>query len=176
MPQRAQQLPDQAPERVGQRHGKPLDGRAGVGEMRAPGPRIESIPDGSKVYMGLDLAQKKDFAALTLAWEEDVEVSTGTVFDPSRHGGRPCLLQTPIAQSSVSGACARVYYLNELAVQESGNAQPGRCGAPGLRGGDGQGRSPILIAWPTTCVPTVAAFRCAGDRLRPGALVSSLES
>ena len=29
---------------------------------------IDTIPDGAKVYMGLDLAQKKDFAALSLAW------------------------------------------------------------------------------------------------------------
>jgi phage terminase large subunit-like protein len=56
---------------------------------------IESIPDGAKVYMGLDLAQKKDFAALALAWQDD---ATGKW-----------------------GVCTRLY-LNELAIQESGNA------------------------------------------------------
>lgn len=56
---------------------------------------IESIPDGAKVYMGLDLAQKKDFAALALAWLDEV---TGKW-----------------------GVCTRLY-LNELAIQESGNA------------------------------------------------------
>lgn len=56
---------------------------------------IESIPDGAKVYMGLDLAQKKDFAALALAWLDE---ATGKW-----------------------GVCTRLY-LNELAIQESGNA------------------------------------------------------
>lgn len=56
---------------------------------------IESIPDGAKVYMGLDLAQKKDFAALALAWQDE---TTGKW-----------------------GVCTRLY-LNELAIQESGNA------------------------------------------------------
>lgn len=56
---------------------------------------IESIPDGATVYMGLDLAQKKDFAALTLAWHDTA--------------------------SGKWGVCTRLY-LNELAIQESGNA------------------------------------------------------
>ncbi len=56
---------------------------------------IESIPDGATVYMGLDLAQKKDFAALTLAWHD--------------------------MASGKWGVCTRLY-LNELAIQESGNA------------------------------------------------------
>ncbi|MFN3375231.1 MAG: terminase large subunit [Burkholderiaceae bacterium] len=56
---------------------------------------IDTIPDGAKVYMGLDLAQRKDFAALALAWQDE---ATGTW-----------------------GVCTRLY-LNELAVQESGNA------------------------------------------------------
>lgn len=60
-----------------------------------PSAGIESIPDGAKVYMGLDLAQKKDFAALALAWQDE---ATGKW-----------------------GVCTRLY-LNELAIQESGNA------------------------------------------------------
>lgn len=56
--------------------------------------RLEVIPPGAKVYMGLDLAQKKDFAALAIAWQMDDD-SWGL----------------------------RIHmYLNELAVQESGNA------------------------------------------------------
>lgn len=55
---------------------------------------LDSIPPGAKVYMGLDLAQKKDFAALAIAWQME--------------DGR-------------WGLCTRLY-LNELAVQESGNA------------------------------------------------------
>lgn len=55
---------------------------------------LDSIPPGTKVYMGLDLAQKKDFAALAIAW------------------------QMPDGKW---GLCTRLY-LNELAVQESGNA------------------------------------------------------
>ncbi|WP_313074897.1 terminase large subunit [Melaminivora sp.] len=55
---------------------------------------LESIPPGARVYMGLDLAQKKDFAALAIAWQME--------------DGR-------------WGLCTRLY-LNELAVQESGNA------------------------------------------------------
>lgn len=56
---------------------------------------IDSIPDGAKVFMGLDLAQKKDFAALSVIW-----------FDGANDRW---------------GVCTRLY-LNELAVQESGNA------------------------------------------------------
>lgn len=56
---------------------------------------IEFIPDGATVYMGLDLAQKRDFAALTLVWF--------------------------IEATGKWGVCTRLY-LNELAVQESGNA------------------------------------------------------
>jgi len=55
---------------------------------------LDSIPLGAKVYMGLDLAQKKDFAALAIAWQMD---------------------------DGQWGLCIRLY-LNELAVQESGNA------------------------------------------------------
>lgn len=56
--------------------------------------RLESIPPGAKVYMGLDLAQKKDFAALAIVWQ----------MDDGKWGLRINM------------------YLNELAVQESGNA------------------------------------------------------
>ena len=56
---------------------------------------VDAIPDGAKVYMGLDLAQKKDFAALAIAWEDE---ATGKW-----------------------GVCIRLY-LNDLAIQESGNA------------------------------------------------------
>jgi len=48
---------------------------------------------GAKVWMGLDLAQKKDFAALCIVWETD----------------------------GVWNVCTRLY-LNELAITESGNA------------------------------------------------------
>lgn len=69
---------------------------------------IETIPDGVKLYMGLDLAQKKDFAALTLSWEEDVLVpGADGVYAPER--------------KRVWRVCTRLY-LNELAIQESGNA------------------------------------------------------
>ena len=56
---------------------------------------VDAIPDGAQVYMGLDLAQRKDFAALSLTW-----------YDPT---------------DGKWGLCMRLY-LNELAVQESGNA------------------------------------------------------
>lgn len=64
--------------------------RCGVNGMS-----VDDIPDGAQVYMGLDLAQKKDFAALALAWHDG---TTGKW-----------------------GLCIRLY-LNELAIQESGNA------------------------------------------------------
>ena len=54
---------------------------------------IHEIPAGAKCWMGLDLAQKKDFAALCLVFEID----------------------------GVWHVCTRLY-LNELAVHESGNA------------------------------------------------------
>ena len=56
---------------------------------------VEAIPDGAQVYMGLDLAQKKDFAALAIAWHD--------------------------APTGKWGVCIRLY-LNDLAIQESGNA------------------------------------------------------
>jgi phage terminase large subunit-like protein len=57
---------------------------------------------GAKAYIGLDLAQKKDFAALSLVFEADVpEVGFGNT--------RKWAVSTRL-------------YLNELAVQESGNA------------------------------------------------------
>lgn len=71
----------------------------------AKGLDIESIPDGAKVYMGLDLAQKRDFAALTLVWQSEV-LRPGDGMD------------FPIM---VWNVCTRLY-LNELAIQESGNA------------------------------------------------------
>ena len=56
---------------------------------------VATIPDGSEVYIGLDLAQKKDFAALCLAWQ-----------DPATSDWKVCIR----------------LYTNELAVSESGNA------------------------------------------------------
>ena len=56
---------------------------------------IDAIPDGAQVFMGLDLAQRKDFAALSLCWYDPIDQKWGL--------------------------CIRLY-LNELAVQESGNA------------------------------------------------------
>lgn len=49
---------------------------------------------GAKAYIGLDLAQKKDFAALSIAWQ---------------------------GEEGHWNVCTRLY-LNELAIQESGNA------------------------------------------------------
>lgn len=61
---------------------------------------------GAKAYIGLDLAQKKDFAALAIAFERDVLVEQADgVYEPRR----------------VWNVCTRLY-LNELAIQESGNA------------------------------------------------------
>jgi phage terminase large subunit-like protein len=61
---------------------------------------------GAKAWIGLDLAQKKDFAALCVVFERDVLVKgPDGVFSPQR----------------VWAVCTRLY-LNELAVQESGNA------------------------------------------------------
>lgn len=57
---------------------------------------------GAKAYIGLDLAQKKDFAALSLVFEMDA---------PNADGGT----------TANWAVCTRLY-LNELAVQESGNA------------------------------------------------------
>lgn len=56
---------------------------------------------GAKAWIGLDLAQKKDFAALSLVFEADVPDSEGAT--------RKWAVSTRL-------------YLNELAVQESGNA------------------------------------------------------
>ncbi len=61
---------------------------------------------GAKAWIGLDLAQKKDFAALALVFEADV---------PERDADGGTLLKRKWC------VCMRLY-LNELAVQESGNA------------------------------------------------------
>lgn len=53
-----------------------------------------SAHHGAKAYIGLDLAQKKDFAALSIAWQ---------------------------GEEGHWNVCTRLY-LNELAIQESGNA------------------------------------------------------
>lgn len=61
---------------------------------------------GIKVWMGLDLAQKKDFAALSIVFEHELLVpGPDGVYEPKR----------------VWCVCTRLY-LNELAIQESGNA------------------------------------------------------
>ena len=61
---------------------------------------------GAKAWLGLDLAQKKDFAALVIVFEHDVLVAGADgVYIPVR---KWCV-------------CTRLY-LNELAVQESGTA------------------------------------------------------
>ncbi len=62
---------------------------------RCADPRLQQLEDftGLKAWIGLDLAQKKDFAALAIVFEQD----------------------------GLWHACTRLY-LNELAVQESGNA------------------------------------------------------
>ena len=61
---------------------------------------------GAKAWIGLDLAQKKDFAALSLVFEADLPV------------------RGPDGSTALTRkwcVCTRLY-LNELAVQESGNA------------------------------------------------------
>ena len=58
---------------------------------------------GAKAWIGLDLAQKKDFAALTIAFQGDVMVAGVEAHQP------------------VWNVCTRLY-LNDLAIQESGNA------------------------------------------------------
>lgn len=58
---------------------------------------------GAKAWIGLDLAQKKDFAALSLVFEADI--------------GNPASEET-----TTKWAVSTRLYLNELAVQESGNA------------------------------------------------------
>ena len=58
---------------------------------------------GAKAWIGLDLAQKKDFAALTIAFHGDVMVAGVEAHQP------------------VWNVCTRLY-LNDLAIQESGNA------------------------------------------------------
>ena len=62
---------------------------------RCANPALRDLPEfhGAKAWIGLDLAQKKDFAALCLVFEVD----------------------------GVWHVCTRLY-LNELAIQESGNA------------------------------------------------------
>lgn len=61
---------------------------------------------GAKAWIGLDLAQKKDFAALSLVFEADFLVPG------------PDAVHVPERKWCV---CTRLY-LNELAIQESGNA------------------------------------------------------
>lgn len=59
---------------------------------------------GAKAWIGLDLAQKKDFAALCLVFEMDAPNADGT------------------PGTAKKWAVSTRLYLNELAVQESGNA------------------------------------------------------
>jgi phage terminase large subunit-like protein len=70
--------------------------------------RLRDLPNyaGAKAYIGLDLAQKKDFAALSIVFEHDMlEAGPDGVYVPVR---KWCV-HTKL-------------YLNELAIQESGNA------------------------------------------------------
>lgn len=66
----------------------------------------ESAGKGLRAWIGLDLAQKKDFAALCIVWESEW-------LQPGPDG-----VHTPVRGWNV---CTRLY-LNELAIQESGNA------------------------------------------------------
>ena len=66
----------------------------------------ESAGKGLRAWIGLDLAQKKDFAALCIVWESEW----------LREG--PDGVHEPVRGWNV---CTRLY-LNELAIQESGNA------------------------------------------------------
>lgn len=61
---------------------------------------------GLRAWIGLDLAQKKDFAALCIVWESEwLRPGADGVYEPVRGWN----------------VCTRLY-LNELAIQESGNA------------------------------------------------------
>ena len=76
-----------------------VNGESAWMDMRAwercaqPGLSLDDVPEGTPVWMGLDLAQKRDFAALVAVFQQDGKWHV----------------------------CTRLY-LNELAVQESGNA------------------------------------------------------
>lgn len=76
-----------------------VNGASAWMDMRAwercakPGLTLADVPHGVPVWLGLDLAQKRDFAALVAVFQQD----------------------------GVWHVCTRLY-LNELAVQESGNA------------------------------------------------------
>lgn len=75
---------------------------------RCAGPELRDLAPfhGAKAWIGLDLAQKRDFAALVLVFEHEfLEPGPDGVHVPKR---RWCV-------------CTRLY-LNELAIQESGNA------------------------------------------------------
>lgn len=76
---------------------------------------------GAKAWIGLDLAQKKDFAALSIVFEHEFEASTGTVFDPTKRADDPAFYQRQSVVERKWCVCTRLY-LNELAIQESGNA------------------------------------------------------
>lgn len=76
---------------------------------------------GAKAWIGLDLAQKKDFAALSIVFEHELEASTGTVFDPTKRADDPAFYQRQSVVERKWCVCTRLY-LNELAIQESGNA------------------------------------------------------
>lgn len=89
-----------------------VSGESAWMDMRAwdrcsdPELRDLSVHAGAKAWIGLDLAQKKDFAALSIVFERDVLVpGPDGVYEPRR----------------VWNVCTRLY-LNELAIQESGNA------------------------------------------------------
>lgn len=76
-----------------------VNGESAWMDMRAwercaqSGLSLDDVPEGTPVWMGLDLAQKRDFAALVAVFQQDGKWHV----------------------------CTRLY-LNELAVQESGNA------------------------------------------------------
>lgn len=76
---------------------------------------------GAKAWIGLDLAQKKDFAALTIVFEHEFETSVGTVFDPTKRADDPAFYQRQSVVERKWCVSTRLY-LNELAIQESGNA------------------------------------------------------
>ena len=89
-----------------------VSGESAWMDMRAwdrcsdPSLRDLSAFAGARAYIGLDLAQKKDFAALSLVFQREVLVPGS--------GGE-------LLSELVWCVCTRLY-LNELAVSESGNA------------------------------------------------------
>ena len=90
---------------------------------RCAEPKLQDLTPfhGAKAWIGLDLAQKKDFAALVIVFEHEFEVSSHTEFDPAFPATDPRMYRRVAKTERRWCVCTRLY-LNELAIQESGNA------------------------------------------------------